>query len=169
MDWKTLGLEIVRRAWSWSPALKTVVPIVISVIALWISLRDRRPRLTLKARSGGEWYKLKPTEMRDQVAFMGIIEVYNVSSRANAIRDYRFLCKCEGGWREMESALYSSPVGDGSKEISNPTPFTLAPYSGAEVRVLAFTPKPQPYEMEVMIEVADLFGKTYHVIVKAVS
>jgi len=162
-------MVVAREAGPLLSFLKVAVPIVISVIALWISLRDRRPRLTLKARSGEEWYKLKPTEMKDQVAFIGIVEVYNVSSRANAIRDYRFLRKCEGGWREMESALYSSPLGDGSKEISNPTPFTLAPYSGAEVRVLAFTPKPQPYEMEVMIEVADLFGKTYHVIVKAVS
>ena len=43
---------IVQWWWSVAPYLKTPVPIIISLIALYFSLHDRRPRLTVRARKG---------------------------------------------------------------------------------------------------------------------
>lgn len=51
----------------------------------------------------------------------------------------------------------------------NVTPLPIAPYSGAEVHVLGIVKMPQPYEVQVRIEVEDLFGKHYRIEVKAVS
>jgi hypothetical protein len=149
--------------------LKTVVPIVISVTALFISLRDRRPRLTLRSRKG-DWCKLTGTVNKSEVMFRGLVEVYNVSGRANAIRGYEFWGRRDSGsWEKMESELYRESAAGGPAEKSNQTPLTLAPYSGIEVDVLAFTKMPQPYQMQVRVEVEDLFGKRYRVDVTATS
>jgi hypothetical protein len=91
--------EIIRYAWWFLLRLRDVVPIVISLVALFISLRDRRPRLALRSRKG-DWCKLRPIIADDASLFVGIIEVYNISSRANAIQRYAFL-----GQRENEPWL----------------------------------------------------------------
>jgi hypothetical protein len=102
---------------------------------------------------------------------MGMVEIYNASSRANAIRDYRFWCKRkERQWEPMESGHYTnSTPGTEEAEVCNETPLTLAPYSGTTARVQAITKAPQPYEMDVRIEVEDLFAKTYQMEVTAKS
>lgn len=70
----------------------------------------------------------------------------------------------------MESGHYTNTTpGTKEAEICNETPLTLAPYSGTQARVQAITKAPQPYEMEIRIEVEDLFGKTYRMEVLAES
>jgi hypothetical protein len=107
------------------------------------------------------------------VIFQGVVEAYNVSARANAIRAYDFWCKRtkDSDWEHMESEHYrTSERGEETEEtFHNVTPFTLAPYSGAEVRIMAMIRMPQPYEMSVRVEVEDLFGKHYRVNVLAKS
>jgi hypothetical protein len=91
-----------------------------------------------------------------------------MSARANAIRDYALWWKNEGGkWTSMESQNYREKSEDGSVELRNPTPVTLAPYSGTEVKVMAFTDNDDLPEIEVRIEIEDLFGKRYSVEVRA--
>ena len=162
--------EILGYAWWLVLRLKDAAPIVISLVALFISLRDRRPRLTLRARKG-DWCRLRPTLDSSASLFQGIIEVYNVSSRANAIRGYEFSGKRENGdWEKMESELYNNTPHEGeASEIFNQTPLTLAPYSGVEIRVQAFVKGPRPYKMHVRAEVEDLFGKRYWVEVTATA
>jgi hypothetical protein len=173
----TIIHEIARMVWSWAHTawtwagmihLKDILPIAIALTALFVSLRDRRPRLALRARKG-DWYKLDHTANGEQVLFRGIVEVYNVSARANAVREYEFWEKREGGdWKAMESEYFND--SDGKTAVpSNPTPLTIAPYSGTEVHVLAFSKIPQPFVMQIRIEVEDLFGKRYRVEVQAVS
>jgi hypothetical protein len=144
------------------------VSLVISVTALSVSLWDRRPRLVLRARKG-DWYHLKPNVGRANVIFMGMIEIFNASSRTNAVRDYHFWGRRKDGqWELMESGHYTNATpGTDEAEVCNETPFTLAPYSGTQARVQAITKAPQPYEMEIRIEVEDLFGKTYRMEVVA--
>lgn len=148
--------------------LKTVVPFVsavIALLALFVTMHDRRSRLQLRSRKG-DWYKLNDSVDRRDLIFRGVVEVYNLSSRANAIREYEFWGKRESGdWERMESEMY----GGREEESSNPTPFPLGPYSGAQAKVLAFAKMPRPKEMQVRIEVEDLFGKRYRVEVTATT
>ena len=151
--------------------LKTVIPIVISVIALFFTFKHWRRRLLVRPRKASTYntYKLHRTG-QGTVAFLGGVEVYNLSSRSNAIRGYEFWRKKDDGkWVPMESQNYKEHSEDGTYLNRNQTPITLAPYSGVEVRVLAFTSEPQPSEMEVRIEIEDLFGKRYRLEVKATS
>lgn len=157
---------------------KTILSIasaVISLIALFVTLKDRWPRLSVGIRKG-EWCKLKPTVDRTQVVFKGLVEVYNVSNRANTIRGYEFWSKEEDrGWIKMDSQLFmESDSGEdkkGEKEVVryNVTPLTLGPYSGMEVRVMAFKKGTQPAKMDVRMQVTDVFGKKYQAEVAATS
>jgi hypothetical protein len=110
-----------------------------------------------------------------EVIFKGIIEIYNASSRANAIREYRFRCKLpDGKWKDMDSERYQitafrTEIGQVEPETFNETPLSLAPYSGAEVPVQAIVKMPRPYELPIIVEVEDLFGKKYRVEVTAIS
>jgi len=54
-------------------------------------------------------------------------------------------------------------------EERNPAPVTLSPYSGTEVRLTALTEKAEKKEMEIRIEIEDLFGKWYRVEVTATA
>jgi hypothetical protein len=150
---------------------KTMLPIVISFVALVIVLYDRRAHLALRSRKGN-WNTLQPTEDKSEVIFRGIVEVYNVSARANAIQDYEFWGKrVDGDWARMESQLYSDRANDEVRTQFNVTPLALAPYSGTELAVMAFTTMPQlqPFEMQIRVRVQDLFGKWYQAEVKALS
>jgi hypothetical protein len=146
-------------------------PFAISIVALGYVLYDRHPRLKIKARKG-DWYTLKDcSRPRYSVMFGGVVEIYNVSSRANAIREYRFLCKrAKGDWEEMESEYYFAvPLIGAASESLNRTPLILAPYAGVDAKIQAFIKKPRPVEMRVRIEVEDLFGKRYRLDVTAKS
>jgi hypothetical protein len=152
--------------------LISAIAVVMSGIALFFSLRDRRPRLALRTRKG-EWCVLleAATVTKQSVGFRGVVEVYNVSSRANAVQGYEFWCKRSGGakWELMESEMFSTTWDSKPEEVSNPTPVTIAPYSGTELHVAAFTAMPMPKGLDVRVLVEDLFGKRYQVEVKARS
>jgi hypothetical protein len=157
----------------WKSFAQSGPGILISGIALLVVLYDRRSRLTLRARKG-EWYTLTPTMSGGEVIFQGVIEVYNRSGRSNAIRDYRFRCKVEGKWREMESEFYRNTYRTGRPEESEPetanrTPFALSPYSGAEILVQSIVNPPSSPELLIEIDVEDLLGKHYQVQVRAKS
>lgn len=147
-----------------------LLAIVLSVIALSVTLWDRKSKLLLKARKGSTYnpYRLKKAT-DGSFAFLGGVEVYNRSSRANAIRDYSFWRKGESGqWIAMESQNYQESSAD--RVDRNKTPVTLAPYSGVEIKVVAFTRMPQqPYELKVRIGLEDLFGNRYQIEVNAQS
>src|SRR5438477_2884901 len=132
--------EIVQWWWSIAPSLKTPAPIVISLIALSVTFWYRSPRLLVRPRKGSTHnpYKLCPTA-QGGLAFLGGIEVYNLSGRPNAIRGYAFWQKNDDGtWIVMESQNYKESSEDETFIKRNETPVTVAPYSGTEVRVLAF-------------------------------
>jgi hypothetical protein len=103
--------------------------------------------------------------------FAGIIEAYNVSARANAIRGYRFWEQSEAGeWTLLESELYSQRNA-ATAEVTrcNQTPLTLPPYSGVEVQVGAITTLSQTRNLRVRVEVEDLFGNHYRIEVTATA
>jgi hypothetical protein len=103
-----------------------------------------------------------------QVAFVGGIEIYNRSGRANAVRGYRFWRKGEAGeWIAMESQNYKESSEDKTYLHRNLTPVTLSPYSGVEVKVLAFTTAKPVESMDIRVEVEDLFEKQYYLEVTA--
>jgi hypothetical protein len=101
--------------------------------------------------------------MRDGscIVFRGVIEVYNVSSRANAIREYKFWCdKGRGGnWELMESEDAKEKEMGAVVAENNRTPLTLAPSSGTEAQIMAIMNLPSVNEVPIRIAVEDLFGK----------
>jgi hypothetical protein len=89
------------------------------------------------------------------VIFRGLIEVYNVSSRANAIRYYKFSYRTMDEWKPMTSSLFTEKADKDTPQdiVFNVTPLTLPPYSGTGVRVMAFITIPPPIKMDIRIEV----------------
>jgi hypothetical protein len=169
MTWHEVAHQAVHQSWWRVLDLKAIVPIVISLVALFIVLYDRRANLALTSRKGN-WNTLRPTADKSEVIFKGIVEVYNVSARANAIQDYEFWGKrIDGDWEKMESELYKESIGGELQTQSNVTPVALAPYSGTELAVMAFTKMPQPFEMQIRVRVQDLFGKWYQAEMRALS
>ena len=157
----------------WKDFAKYGLGVLISGIALLLVLYDRRPRLTLRARKG-HWYTLTPTMSSGEVIFRGVIEVYNRSNRSNAIRGYRFRCKVDARWRDMESEFYKNTYRfcgpeEPEPETANRTPLALSPYSGMEVHVQAIVKLMRPSELPIEIEVEDLFSKHYRIQIKATS
>jgi hypothetical protein len=103
--------------------------------------------------------------IQNELRFAGIVEVYNSSSRTNAIRDYAFSVKREKeGWELMKSEL----TCEANRKV-NPTPFIVMPNSGVEVEVGATGSFLPPYTRQVRIEVEDLFGKRYRLDIEAKS
>jgi hypothetical protein len=150
---------------------KAIVPILISLVALFFVLNDRRAKLDVRSKRG-DWYKLRMT-LRSEMMFQAVIEVYNRSSRSNAIRGYSFEYKeINGKWKPMESEQYTHKLpedGDGTTEqVYNRTALAISPYSGAEVWVQALARSAHPKEgLQVRITVEDLFGKQYTIEVNA--
>jgi hypothetical protein len=148
---------------------KAVVPIVISLVALFFVLNDRRAKLDVRSKRG-DWYKLITSG--SEVMFQAVIEVYNRSSRSNAIRGYGFEYKdIDGKWKAMESEQYTnkSPDGDGTRDqVYNRTALAISPYSGVEAWVQALVRSAPPKEgWRVRITVEDLFGKQHKTEVNA--
>jgi hypothetical protein len=153
--------------WSLATTITLLISILsfgLAAVALFVSLRDRRPMLFVRARKG-DWAKLQVTQTGKDVIFQGIIEIYNRSSRANAIREYAFFCKPRNEWVAMESERYME-TSNSETTVQNVTPLALPPYSGVEVYVMAFTKTPLQ-NMPVRIDVEDIFGKRYSVEVAA--
>lgn len=159
------------RWWTWWDLwsfFKFAAPIAISIAALAIVLKDRKVQLILRERKG-EWFILRKSNRG--IVFEGLVEAYNLSSRANSIVNYRFRQKQQfGEWRELESEHHSVSAEGTEPRSFNVTPMVLAPYSGAETYVQAFTGLTrQPYEMTVEIQIEDMFGKFYCIEVGAKS
>jgi len=176
MDWlqahKWIVTWLLALAW-WKVAAATI-PIVFSFITLCIVFYDRRPRLKLAARKGNGWYTLQriSSVRGSEVKFAGVVEIYNSSARANAIKSYAFYYKAaDGKWQHMDSERYEDSPPDGTGPfVYNSTPLTVAPYSGEEWRVMAFfRTSIQPYELRIKVEVVDLFDKRSYVEVTAYS
>lgn len=149
---------------------KAVVPILISFVALFFVLSDRRAKLDVRSKRG-DWYKLRMT-LGSEMMFQAVIEVYNRSSRSNAIRGYSFEYKdIDGKWKPMESEQYTnkSPDGDGTMDqVYNRTALAISPYSGVEARVQALARSARPKAgLQVRITVEDLFGKQHKIEVNA--
>ena len=155
MNWPNVIWDIV----------KTWLPILTAAGSVGIVVFDRRPRLKLRMKNG-KWYLLKKNTVNSsETIFIGVVEVYNVSSRANAIRDYSFFYreKDDGTWKGVESEQYTN-----TSETFNQTPTTLQPYSGIEVKVQAIVRLGHhPDELTVRIGIEDLFGIYRELEVKA--
>ena len=150
-------------------ALLQIAPIVISVIALYVSLRDRRPKLRLQTRMG-KWcvFRRVKTKTGENMRFEGVLEVYNMSARANAIRGYQFWYKREIEWVPMSSERFTDVSPDNREEVFNNTPLTIAPFSGCELWVGAFAfLDPMPNKLDIRVEVEDLFSKRCQAEVRA--
>jgi hypothetical protein len=143
-------------------AIKFWLPTLLSAAAFYLVVKDRRPHLRLKARKG-RWFILKNTDAG--LSFEGKVEVYNHSNRSNAIREYSFYCEeGDGGWTRLESEHYTHREDGEVSVVYNETPLALAPYSGVEVAVQAFTKlSRRPHKMRIKIQMEDLVGKLYTV------
>jgi len=146
-----------------------VAPIVISVTALFVSLRDRRPKLRLQTRKG-KWcvFRRVKTKTGENMRFEGVLEAYNMSARTNAIRGYQFWYRRERKWVPMSSERFTDVSPDNRQEVFNNTPLTIAPFSGCELWVAAFALlDPMPNQLDVRVEVEDLFSKRRQTEVRA--
>jgi hypothetical protein len=157
--------------------LRAGVPTILSLISIYLVLKDRRPRLILRTRKG-DWYRIEQgcvgAKQTRWIVFRGVIEIYNASGRANAVREYRIKAKTHGGWREMGSDSGIDNPTDGSDVfISNRTPLIIPPYSGVEANVIGLLSLKECEfkDMPIIVEVEDLFGKGFSIAVdaKAVS
>ena len=129
---------------------------VAAVVALWITLRDRRPKLTVRVRQG-KW-----TTWKGEV-FAGIVEVYNSSSRPNTIRAYHLSVQQDTGqWTALESERYEDVQEDNTREVFNDTPIIVGPYSGLPVKIAAFGRWQMfPRDLQIKVLIEDLFGNKY--------
>jgi len=168
MDWVKIG----STAWHWIVRVLPPIPTLVAVIALYVTLKDRKAKLLVRPRKSGVYhpYRLQRTA-KGQIAFVGGIEVYNLSSRSNAIRDYTFWRKDnDDAWHMMESQNYREHAPEEETFMNrNQTPLVLPPFSGVEIRVMAFASLPQEYEMHVRIQVEDLFSDHYQIEVTATA
>lgn len=72
---------------------------IISLLSLGIVIYDRRVKLRMRVREG-KWIVQEPDKI------FGVIEVYNSSTRANAISAYRYAVRnSEGKWVDIKSAV----------------------------------------------------------------
>ena len=85
----------------------------MSVLALLFSIAsfayvnyDRRVKLLLRPRNG-DWCVLDRATNGRETIFQGIIEVYNHSSRPNAVCGYRFWISNNGVHEYLESEMVS--------------------------------------------------------------
>lgn len=155
---------------SFAAFVKSWLPIILSLAAFVVTFHDRKKKLVVRQRKHGEYNPYKITRTAGgELAFLGGIEVCNLSARSNAVRDYRFWYENSGTWTPMQSQNYKeSDPQDKTFIVRNPTPVAVPPYSGTEVRVIAFTPmKDLPRKLRVRVEIEDLFGKAYRVEVLA--
>ncbi len=169
-------LQSVWHSW-WATAsvwdaFKFWVPTALSLFTAYYVFHDRKAHLDLVAKKG-EWCILKRFA-DNSISFEGVIEVYNASSRPNAIRNYEFAYHHSGEeWIPMESEHYFH--GEKKNEDDDPhtvaefnvTPISLAPYSAQALNVQAIAARRAPHDLLVLIVIEDLFGKKYSLKVKA--
>lgn len=113
-----------------------------------------------------------------ETIFRGIIEIYNQSSRPNAVRGYRFWIDNNGVHEDLESEMASigersaPPVRDEQEtsELFNVTPLPIAAYTGTEARIYTIVKgvhRLPGNHLPVMVEIEDIHGKRYTAVVQA--
>lgn len=139
-----------------SNLLKLLVPYVayigalISIINLVVNLRDRRPRLEFRQKRG-KWFT------KQERMLLAYYEVYNPSSRPNAIRDYRLSYRTKDG---AEASLNTEECTLG-EERGNLRPLCIAPYSGCQVVIAGLSELPLSSVANFQVTIVDLFEKKY--------
>jgi len=149
MDYKTI----------WE-GVKFIVPTVLSIASFAFVMKDRRVDLKLRERDG-KWFTLRKTDRG--VRFEGVVEVYNMSTRANSIVKYEFWSKqTDATYQKLEAEHFTDVLEGEGEIIFNETPLVLAPQSGIGVRVMALTKLLRlPPKITVKIQIEDLHGKHY--------
>jgi hypothetical protein len=150
----------------------------ISVLALLFSIAsfayvnyDRRVKLLLSARKG-DWCVLDRDTNGRETIFQGIIEVYNHSSRPNAICGYRFWIDNNGIHEDLESEMASiserndglAPDGQETSNLFNVTPLPIPAYTGVEARIYAIVKRVHTLpgnHLPITVEIEDIHGKRY--------
>jgi hypothetical protein len=158
--------------------------VTMSILALFFSIAsfayvnyDRRVKLLLRPRKG-DWCVLDRATNGRETIFQGIIEVYNHSSRPNAIRSYRFWTDNNGVHEDLESEMVSIgersdpriPVEKEYKELFNVTPLPIPAYTGIEAHIYAIVRGAHTLpgnHLQITVEVEDIHGKRYTAEVKA--
>jgi len=151
---------------------------IISVLALFFSIAsfayvnyDRRVKLLLRAREG-DWCVLDRATNGRETIFQGIIEVYNHSSRPNAICAYRFWIDNNGIHEDLESEMASiserndglAPDGQETSNLFNVTPLPIPAYTGVEARIYAIVKGVHTLpgnHLPITVEIEDIHGKRY--------
>ena len=78
----------------------SVVALLFSIASFAYVNYDRRVKLLLRPRKG-DWCVLDRATNGRETIFRGIIEVYNQSSRPNAIRGYHFWRTWKARWSKL--------------------------------------------------------------------
>jgi hypothetical protein len=156
----------------------------MSVLALLFSIAsfayvnyDRRVKLLLRPRKG-DWCVLDRNTNGRETIFRGIIEIYNHSSRPNAVCGYRFWIDNNGVREELESEMAyigerSSPPAPDEQETSelfNVTPLPIPAYTGTEARIYATVKGVHTLpgnHLPVTVEIEDIHRKRYKAVVQA--
>ena len=156
----------------------------VSVVALLFSIAsflyvnyDRRVKLLLCPRKG-DWCVLDRATNERETIFRGVIEIYNQSSRPNAIRGYRFWVEKDGVHEDLESEMVDvgeqrvAPASDEreTSELFNVTPLSIPAYSGIEARIYAIvkgTHTLPENHLPITVEIEDVHGKRYTAEVRA--
>jgi hypothetical protein len=134
------------------------ISLCLSALAVSIVVFDRRTKLLVRLREG-KWIELSNDML------LGVIEIYNRSTRPNAITSYKYEARdTEGKWVRLESERYElhNPDQGRLNAVHNETPLLIAPYSGVAVRIACFgTWDNFPQQLEIKLSIQDLFEKGY--------
>lgn len=155
----------------------SVVALLFSIASFAYVNYDRRVKLLLRPRKG-EWCVLDRATNGRETIFQGIIEVYNHSSRPNAIRSYRYWIDNNGVHEDLESEMVSIgecsdpriPVEKEYKELFNVTPLPIPAYTGVEARIYAIVRGVHTLpgnHLPITVEIEDIHGNCYTAVVKA--
>jgi hypothetical protein len=155
----------------------SVVALLFSIASFAYVNYDRRVKLLLRPRKG-DWCVLDRATNGRETIFRGIIEVYNQSSRPNAIRGYHFWVDNNGIHEDLESEMVQ--IGEQrvaleadereASELFNVTPLSIPAYSGIEARIHAMVKGTHTLlgnHLPITVEIEDVHGKRYTAQVKA--
>ena len=149
--------------------MTSVLALLFSIASFAYVNYDRRVKLLLRPRKGN-WYALDRATNGTETIFRGIIEIYNQSSRANAVRGYRFWIDNNGAHEDLESEMVCISDEQETSESFNVTPLPIAAYTGTEAHIYAIVKgvhRLPGNHLPVTVEVEDIHGKRYTAVVRA--
>ena len=114
--------------------------------------KDRRAKLILKVKSGA-WSR------STSLFFATTLIVFNPSSRANCIQEYRLKVRTlEGDYLEFPTEALSTDNGP-----INPLPLSIPSATGVEFQVgtVEADMNRLPLDMEIIFELQDIYGEWY--------